>query len=755
MKSDIARTHLVLIGGGHAHVEVIRSFGMMPERGVVMTVIARELEAPYSGMLPGLVAGHYSDDACHIDVVRLASWAGARIVHGSATQIDRERRQVHVEGRAPIGYDLVSIDVGITPELEGIAGAARHALPVKPISSFVPRWRALEAAVREADGPRRIAVVGSGAAGFELILAARHRLLEEARARGRDGAEFTFTLIGGEQLLPKHNTRARRLARDELDKQGVELVTGDPAVEVTAGHVRLASGRKVAADRVMVSTKAGPADWFATSHLPLDGSGFLAVRPSLQLIDDDDIFAVGDCATVLEHPREKAGVFAVRQGPPLTANLRRRARGEAAEPFVPQTEFLTLLSTGGKRAIAARGSLAIVGDWVWRWKDKIDQDFMRRFNELPPMAGAEARDEDMRCAGCASKVGPVALSRALDRVDGPVSAARDDAAVIDDGGDRLRLETIDFFRAVWPEPYLFGLIAANHAMSDIHAMGGTPGHALANVVLPCAEPSRVEEDLFQILAGARAVFDREGVALKGGHSSEGMEMAAGFFVSGTVPRGKIMRKSALAPGQSLVMTRPLGTGILFAALMRGRARSFAIDAALAAMQRSNGATAEVLRRFGVTAAAGVTGFGLAGHLIEMLDASRVSAEIVLDRVPLFPSVLELAEEGIASTLVPENSRLGGRLAGASARTPSSRAILFDPQTAGGLLVAIDADRASAAVAALHAAGDRSADVIGTVTAACDGSARGVLTVISDWRTTARASAPAADPAPRVKGDAHV
>ena len=717
--SDIAKAHLVLVGSGHAHVTVIRSLGMRPEPGLVVTVIAKELEAPYSGMLPGLVAGHYTDDQCHIDVVRLCNWAGVRLVHGVAARIDRANRRVDIEGRAPLAYDLLSIDVGITPLLDGIEGAAEHAVAVKPISTFMPRWRQLEAAALSPAGPRRIAVIGSGAAGFELILAARHRILSRASQTGLDPSAFRFLLIGTE-LLPSHNARARALARKELDRQGVELIEGKMAAAIHSDHVRLADSREIPTDAVMASTRAGAAPWFKTSGLPIDKHGFLAVRPTLQLLDDDDIFAVGDCAHVIGHPREKAGVFAVRQGPPLTENLRRRAQGMAAEPFVPQKQFLTLLSTGGHHAIAARGSsLAVAGDWVWRWKDRIDQEFMQAFNDLGTGRGAKggsgAEDDVMRCAGCAAKVGPVTLARSLDRLGSADPVARDDAAVIDDGGPSLRLETIDFLRAFWPEPYLFGEITAVHAMSDIFAMGGMPTHALANIVLPYAASARTEEDLFQLLAGARAALEREGARLIGGHSSEGSEMSAGFFVSGRVERAHLLRKSGLRPGDKLVLTRPIGTGLLFAALMRSEARSFAIAEALGTMRHSNATAARILSQHSATACTDVTGFGLAGHLVEMLESSNAAAALSLPALPLYRSALDLARQGIASSLLPENLRLATAFAGTS--DAATLAVLFDPQTSGGLVAGIPPAEASRCVMALHDAGIVAARIIGEVTPA--------------------------------------
>lgn len=724
--ADPATTHLVLVGGGHAHVTVIKSLGMRPEPGVVVTVVSKDIEAPYSGMLPGFVAGHYTYEECHIDLVRLATWAGMRVVHGTVTGIDRGTRRIEIEGRAPLGYDLLSIDVGITPKLEAIKGADEHGIAVKPVSTFAARWREFEDRAMTAAGPRRIVVVGAGAAGFELVLAARHRLRTISAGRGVDARGFELTLIGGSSLLPSHNARARDLARRALERQGVTLLENSRVSEISASEIVLDNGRTIAADAVLLATNAGPAKWFETSGLPLDQRGFIAVRPTLQLTDDDDVFAVGDCSTVLEHPREKAGVFAVRQGPPLTENLRRRARNEIATPFVPQTGFLTLLSTGGQHAIAARNGLAMSGGWVWRWKDRIDREFMDKFNVLPPMPGQAGRDPaEIRCAGCAAKVGPLTLARALTRLNGTV--ALDDTAVIDEGGATFGLETIDFFRAFWPEPYTFGEIAAVHAMSDVFAMGGRPSRALANVVLPFAHPNVTAEDLFQVLAGAKAAFDRDGVALVGGHSGEGQELAAGFSVTGTAERAGLLRKSGLKAGDALVVTKPLGSGILFAGLMRGLAHGRDISKALDVMRRSNADAARILAAHGAKAATDVTGFGLAGHLVEMIEASKASAVVDVGQVPLMDGALGLAREGVASSLLPENLGLGSKIEGAAARDAIVRAILFDPQTSGGLIAGVPEMKAGAAVEALRAAGMRDARVIGRVT---EGSGR--LTLNGQW-----------------------
>ena len=715
-------TDLVLLGGGHAHVQVLKSFGMRPAPGVRVTLITKDLEAPYSGMLPGYVSGHYTHDDIHMDAMKLAGFASARFIHGEAIGIDRTEKRILLLNRPPLAYNLLSLDVGIRPDTSGIEGAERHAIPVKPVATFAARWDDVQRRALTKDGPRIITVIGGGAAGFELILAMAYRLRTLAEGAEIDPKAFTFQLVCAPSLLPSNNVRARRLAIQALASRDVKLIEGHRVVEIAEGSLRLADGTQIVSDATLLTTKAAPATWFAQSGLPCTPEGFLALRPTLQLTDDDDIFAAGDCATVLEHPRPKAGVFAVRQGPVLTENLSKRARGERPIAFKPQSDFLTIMALGDRDAIAARGPFAAGGKWVWRWKDRIDREFMEKFQVLPAMdAGAVASDE-MRCGGCAAKVGPKPLADALARLAPAITnpqiadSRSDDAAIIDTGGPTLRVESVDYFRAFWNDPYLFGAVAANHAMNDVFAMGGTPNHALAICTIPHGPRRAVAEDLFQLLSGARSCFDAEGVALAGGHSSEGPEMAAGFFVSGGVPREKLMRKSGLKPGDKLILTKPLGTGILFAAQMRGLARATDIATVFEAMLQSNARVSQILMAHGASAMTDVTGFGLGGHVAEMLQASGVSAELQFADLPLYSGVRQLAHEGIASTLLPENRASPISLEWSEESDEPSVAILFDPQTSGGLLAGIPHDNVQACLTALHAGPAPDACMIGTVAA---------------------------------------
>jgi selenide, water dikinase len=713
------RTDIVLVGGGHAHVHVLVAFGMRLEPGVRVTLVARDLETPYSGMLPGLIAGLYTHDEAHIDLARLAAAAGARLIHAEAVGLDRVDKRLLLAGRPPLAYDLVSFDVGITPALATIAGAAEHGIAVKPIGSFLAKFDALRARCRAPDGPRRIAVIGGGAGGVELLLSVRSWLLAEA---GRN-AGFSFALATAGDILQSHSARTRQIFRRVFAERGIALHERRNVSALKPGTIEFASGPPLAADAILVTTDAAPPPWFTETGLVLD-NGFIAVGPTLQARNDPDVFAAGDCAA-LATPREKAGVIAVRAGPPLAENLRRRARGQPTKPWRPQRRHLALISTGERYAVASRGALALEGRWLWTLKDWIDRRWMRMYQDVDrmvarmatraPAAATSATAEDMRCGGCAAKVGPGPLARALARL-APAHAASivvgldvpDDAAVIAPLSGHL-VQTVDFFRAFIDDPYVFGAIAANHALNDVFAMGGTPRHALATAVVSPGAADKVEETLFQLLAGARACLDTEGVALVGGHSSEG-EMALGFAVTGEVAPDRILRKGGLKPGDALVLTRPLGTGILFAALMRAKARAAWIEAALAAMRQSNRAAAAILIAQGAHAMTDVSGFGLIGHLGEMLAASGADAALDLGRLPLYDGALALARAGIASTLLPENLTLGRLVRGET--DAATRAMLFDPQTSGGLLAGIPIERAEACVAALRAAGHGRAAVIG-------------------------------------------
>jgi pyridine nucleotide-disulfide oxidoreductase family protein len=368
---------LVLVGGGHTHVQVMRALAERPEPGLSVTLVTDRAMTPYSGMLPGHVAGFYARDEMHIDLVRLARVTGTALVEAPAIGLDRKGKRLFARNAAPIPYDTLSLNVGITPDLSGIAGAERFGIAVKPIGGFLARLEGLLAQAGRPDGARRIVIVGGGPAGVELAFALRTRLAD-APAEGRP---FWIGIVSAEGVAPSLNAGVRRRIRAALVRRRIAVVEGFRAVEVNGEGVRAADGRFIAADAVLISTAARAPSWLSETDLPLAADGSVKTARTLAVIDDDSVFAVGDCAVVVDDPRAKAGVFAVRQGPPLTDNLRRRVAGQAPLPHAAQRAYLAILMTGDGSAIAGRGAwLAFEGRWVWRWKDWIDRRFMARFN---------------------------------------------------------------------------------------------------------------------------------------------------------------------------------------------------------------------------------------------------------------------------------------------------------------------------------------------------------------------------------------
>ena len=729
---------LVLIGGGHSHVAVLRRFGMRPLPGVRLTLVSSGVETPYSGMLPGVVAGHYDPDAAQIDLGMLARFAGARAIFEAAIGLDPAARTVLFEHRPPVGYDVLSLDVGSTPR-EAVPGAADHAIPVKPIASFLAHWEALGARVRMGALPERIAVVGGGAGGVEILLAVQHALDGRIRERGRGARLPEYDLFTADpDILPTHNPRVRRTLRTVLAARGVAVHAPSAVAEVGAGWLKTADGTRHEADEIFWVTQASAAAWLRESGLAVDDGGFVHVSTSLESVSHPGVFAAGDVAAVDGHALPKSGVYAVREGPVLARNLRRALLGQPLRRYRPQRRSLSLISTGGRHAVASRGGLALDGRWVWRWKDWIDRRFVRKYQVLPamkepaaPVLPAGLADEQtiaalsslaMRCGGCGAKIGATVLARALGRLEQPHGDfvrvgldAPDDAAVVDVPPGKSLVQTVDFFRAMLDDPFQFGRIAAVHALGDVHAMGGDARTALALVTIPHGPEDKIEETLTHLMAGAIEALGAEGVALVGGHTGEGAELAMGFAVNGLVDRDAALTKSGLQPGHRLILTKPLGTGTLFAADMRHRARGLWVAAAVASMTQSSRDAAVCLRAHGARACTDVTGFGLLGHLVEMLRASDVSAHLTLGEVPVLDGAEQTVRDGILSSLQPQNLRLRRAVALADRWDGNPRfALLFDPQTAGGLLAGVPAEQAGACVDALRALGYRGSAVIGTV-----------------------------------------
>ncbi|HEY9832696.1 MAG TPA: selenide, water dikinase SelD, partial [Stenomitos sp.] len=653
-----------------------------------------------------------------------------------------------------------------------VLGAAEYAIPAKPVPLFLQHWNQL---VEDfANNPQQLihlGIVGGGAGGVELALTMQGRLHQILQAKGHAQQEHPQIHLfqRGAELMPNHNPWVRRHLYHLLMNRGVQVHLDETVSEVLPDKIHCESGLQVECDYTFWVTNASAPEWIEESGLKTDSDGFILVGDTLQSLSHPHIFAAGDIATMVNHPRPKAGVFAVRQGKPLFENLRAFLLEKPLKPYKPQQQFLGLIGTGDGEAIASWGALCWQSPLLWRWKDYIDRKFMRRFSDLPPMGnqpsgigngqeptiqhpksilplppsrlllssplyqgGVRGVKEGspnpvMRCAGCGSKVGSSTLERVLQRLQlqTPNWTQRediliglgtpDDASVIQVPAGQVMVQTIDYFPALLSDPYIFGQISTHHCLSDIFAMGATPQSALAMVSVPYASEDKVEETLYQLLSGAMNVLYQAQAQLIGGHTTEGAELAFGLACNGLAEPDKLLRKGGMQPGQVLILTKALGTGTLFAADMRLQAKGRWIDQAVHSMLLSNQEAARVFVEYGATACTDITGFGLLGHLMEMVKASGVAVELDLEAIPVLDGALATLEQGILSSLQPQNLRASDYIDNLSeVSTCAQYPLLFDPQTSGGLLAAVPAGQADLCLATLQAKGYVQSRIVGYV-----------------------------------------
>lgn len=383
--------NVVLIGAGHAHVQVVKAFGMRPLPGVRLTVITRDMHTPYSGMLPGLIAGHYNFNDAHIDMRPLSRFANARLYQSSTTGIDITGKAVICDNRPPVPYDILSINIGSTPNTGLTPGAAEHAIPVKPIDGFLAHFEAMRERVLQRRGDSHIALIGAGAGGVELLLSLEYRLRRDVSAAGHDPGGLSFTLISASpRILPDFPARFQQRFLDILARRNIQLLTGAAVSRVDEDRLHFDSRPPISADEILWTTQAQPPDWLKATGLPLSDAGFIAVDERLCASGHENIFAAGDIITFAPRPLPKSGVYAVRAGPVLAENIRQRLTSRTLTRYRPQREAMYLISTGDHYAVGTRNGLVFAGEWVWRWKDWIDRRFMRKFSALPEGVSPDA-----------------------------------------------------------------------------------------------------------------------------------------------------------------------------------------------------------------------------------------------------------------------------------------------------------------------------------------------------------------------------
>ena len=729
---------MVFLGGGHAQVAAIKSFAMRPEPGLRLTIVTSNIHTPYSGMLPGYVEGVWNDDDIHIDLARLAQFANARLIVAECSGIDAAAKQLVFADRPPLHFDVLSVNIGGQPDLNAIEGAGEFAIPVKPIGGFQKAFDSLEMP----EISQNLAVIGGGAAGCELALALSRFW------RNKSVAPDMTLYSRSSMLLPQMAKRAGRLMQAALGDADIKVQLGNAVTKIEPHQLQLSDGYVRPFDHCFLVSAVAPPVWLRTSGLALDIAGFITVNSTLQSTSHPYIFAAGDIATITGAPRPKAGVFAVRAGPVLAKNLRAYIHGKRLKNWAPQKHYVAIISTADGKAIACRGNIAVRSAGILLLKHWIDRRFMQKYQSLNmplapapvPFSGLDKASASMpsiddpaysamRCLGCAAKASRVVLADAIaGAIDLALSHGADTRLMPDTGlesdaahlptpppGHNL-LQSVDTLSEIISDPFVLGRIAAIHALSDLYATLATPTTAMAMINLPEASFDVQRNQLMQILAGALMAFSDAGVALVGGHTSEGGTLGVGFSVIGHVAEDGADMHALPLTGTDLrlVLTKPVGTGIIMAANMRLSARGQWVNAAVAQMLKSNADAARIFAGNKVIGATDITGFGLARHAQNL--ASRLGFDeclIAVDAVPLLDGVTDLLATGIRSSLHDQN-RAAVNLDTNDQPEAIAVEALFDPQTSGGLLGVFDKDAAQDVVNKMRRKG-HVADIIGALT----------------------------------------
>lgn len=363
---------LVLVGGGHSHVVALKLWYQKPLENVEIILISDVEKTPYSGMLPAHLADYYTFDETHINLAKLAQKYGFKLIIDTVVNIDTIHQQVIVKSGEKINYNLLSIDIGCTPEKSQISGAKNYAIPAKPVPQLLQKWQeVINYCQKNSTQHLILNIVGGGAGGVELALNMHHRLKQITNS-------FTINLLTkGDKLVKIHNDYASYKLTETLRERGINIYFNSQVNSIYKDHLTTISGLILPCHYTFLVTNGVGALWLKETDIATNEKGFILIKNTLQSISHDNIFASGDIATMVNYAYPKAGVFAVRQGKPLAENWRNWWQNKPLQPYQPQCLYLSLIGLGGRRALMIWGYLAFDSPLLWYWKEFLDRRFIR------------------------------------------------------------------------------------------------------------------------------------------------------------------------------------------------------------------------------------------------------------------------------------------------------------------------------------------------------------------------------------------
>ncbi len=670
----------------------------------MITLVTKASTTIYSGMFPGVVAGKYKIDEILIDLRKLASKAGVSFVIAEIEGINLKEKKLLLAGRPEIEYSLLSLNIGtktnINPKLF-IKGDRDLTVPIKPFSESY-KFIVDQDIHKNDSSAKPFVIIGGGFAGIEIAFSLRKRWPKRSiLLKVKLGRNINKNLL--------RNLKA-------LD---IEITQKQPSISYPK----------------LICTGNKSFNWLKDSGLPIDENGRVLTKKTLQVLNYPELFAVGDCGVIQDYPRPSSGVWAVRAAKPLAINLECITKGLKLEEWIPQRKAIQILDINFRnkksKAFVSWGEV-IIGPFnlLSSLKELIDKQFISKFDLVKDIDLDMSLEEEMiKCRGCAAKLAFNPLSSALNKLD-LIESLKDDSINIGIlNSDKTLIQSVDGFPSLISDPWLNGRLLAFHSCSDIWACGGSVISAQSLVNLPSISNNLQQELLYQVLEGINSALTIQGANLIGGHTLESrkiseepfsLEIESSLTVNGIIDDTKYFwSKGGMRKGDEILISRSLGTGIIFSAFMNGQLKPYILDNVLKEMNKSQHEMVNYINELTnlnpsskiVNACTDITGFGLLGHLSEMLESTNsdqlkmnlepLKVNLELDNIPLYDGVKELLDRGFESTLAPANQIFLKNIDGdknlrfelisndsSSNRSfyNAMRKILVDPQTCGPLVV---------------------------------------------------------------------
>ena len=670
----------------------------------MITLVNKASTTIYSGMFPGVVAGKYKFDEILIDVRNLASKAGVSFVKAEIEGIDLKKKKLLLARRPEIEYSLLSLNIGTTTNFNSeslIRSDKKLAVPIKPFSESL-EFIIDQDIYKDDSSAQPFVIIGAGFAGIEIAFSLRNRWPKRPI-----------------QLKVKPSTKLTKNILRTIHDLHIEIIYDNPSALYPA----------------LICTGNKSFKWIQDSRLPIDNGGRVLTEDTLQVVNYPELFAVGDCGVIKDYPRPSSGVWAVRSAKILAINLESISKGIKLKQWKPQRKAIQILdikSTNKEsKAFMSWGELMIGPfNFLSRLKESIDKKFVSKFYLIKDIDSEMFTEKEMiKCRGCAAKLAFTPLSSALNKLE-LIEPSKDDSIEIGIlNSSKTLIQSVDGFPSLISDPWLNGRLLAFHSSSDIWACGGSVISAQSLVNLPSISNNLQQELLYQVLEGINSALTIQGANLIGGHTLESRKISEEPFslgiessltVNGVIDDKKYFwPKGGMKNGDEILISRSLGTGIIFSAFMNGQVKPYILDNVLKEMNKSQHEIVNYINQLTnlnprskiVNACTDITGFGLLGHLSEMLEATNsdqlkmnlkpLKVILELGNIPLYDGVEELLDKGFESTLAPENQIFLKNINGDNNLrfelifddSSSNRSfynamlkILVDPQTCGPLVV---------------------------------------------------------------------